>query len=359
LPIDPMPRRSEDELLALVRQKAAVLRQRRLAALGAAAAILLLFASGVALAGTTGGTKRTLRTAGPAPTATTSVAAQETTSSSSVPTTAAPTSSSTVSTTTSTTAVAPTHWRTVVGGSWIEVTVTPPRPVAGALAVFDVKAHIESADGPPPEIQFGDGSQYQQATLSCDVVTIGPDGKAQQPPKNPSAGPMDYHFTVRHAYRAPVSYRVKVNGFDDCRGHVAIESDGDVHVLSGTARSNGPDAPSATVFWHNVQGENDAFTKHATASGTDDDGFVRQMTLDWGDGSPPDVVTFTNCVDEPTSWPYATGSPDRTQNTAEFSHHYASAGTYSIRATVNSAGCNGADRQEARSEPADLAVPGP
>ena len=65
LPTEPTPHRSEDELLALVRRKAAAIHyRRRVGALGAGALTLLLIAGGIALAGNGDNAKRTVHVAG-------------------------------------------------------------------------------------------------------------------------------------------------------------------------------------------------------------------------------------------------------------------------------------------------------
>ena len=73
MPTEPTPHRSEDELLALVRTKAAAIQyRRRVSALGAGTLVLFLIAGGIALAGNgAGGGRRTVRTAGAPTTAST------------------------------------------------------------------------------------------------------------------------------------------------------------------------------------------------------------------------------------------------------------------------------------------------
>lgn len=80
MPTDPAPRRSEDELLGLVHQKADAIRRRRaMTVLGASTLVVLLIAGTAALAGNGGGgPSRTIRAAGE-PTETTSTGVTTTT----------------------------------------------------------------------------------------------------------------------------------------------------------------------------------------------------------------------------------------------------------------------------------------
>jgi len=231
LPTEPTPHRSEDELLALVRGKAAAIRyRRRVAAVGAGALSLLLIAGGVALAGNgSGDGKRTVHVAGEVPSTT-----AEATTTTEGPTTVPPTTAVPVTSTstTSTTVPAATVWQTVDGGTVIDVKVTPGRPLAGQSATFTVRARNDHGPLTWGGVDWGDGTTYPEGSFYCDMIAQNPDGSTTVMGGVPADAPAsDETHTYHHAYRRAGTFKVTINfETNQCDSRRSIASHGDVVV---------------------------------------------------------------------------------------------------------------------------------
>jgi hypothetical protein len=75
---------------------------------------------------------------------------------------------------------------------------------------------------------------------------------------------------------------------------------------------------------------------------SDRDGVVRRVTVDWGDGSAPSAMDIPRgeraCLDEPTVYRWS-------GDTHTLEHVYPSSGTFTVTASVVSAGCDGTSEQ--------------
>ena len=327
--------------MALVRRKAAAIHyRRRVGALGAGALTLLLIAGGIALAGNGGGAKRTLRTAGPEPTPTTE---EITTTTTEAPTTVLP-STTVVVASTSTTMAPDLHWHAADGSATVDVTVTPGRPKADQFATFTARTHNDHGALINTGIDWGDGSTLDVGLMNCDMIAIGPDGQQhREGGAAPDAPPADTTDTYRHAYRRTGTYHVTLSYITpQCEGTRAFAASGDLPVGPGLLLSNGPEPPTLAL----------SVAQGIVATGTDDDGYVRRIVIDWGDGSPksPHDFPLSGCLDDGRSWPSVRNPPgiegrNHFQETI-FNHTYAKPGHYIIRGTVTSSGCTGADPQQ-------------
>ena len=354
MPTDPTPHRSDDELLALVHEKANRLqRQRAFKALGAATLAVLLIAGGIALARDESGPGRTIRAAGD-PT-TTSGDPAETTTTESTPTTVVPPPPTTIATTT-TRPPPPGRWRTTDSGGNIDVTMTPAQPAAGELATLTIRVHRTHGESGTPAVSWGDGRTSQDAGYFCDVATIGPDGKRHYWPKDPNAPPTESTYEYPHAYRSGGLHTIDISVSTECESSADTKSTGVVNVRPGPKRSNGPQQPFVSVLL-NVHDEPNSMTAHVSVSGFDEDGFVSRLVLDWGDGTPPSVKTFGACVDDGRGWPRRSDGKDLAGTEFEFSHAYTKAGEYTYKAEMTSSGCTGGDPQHAGSNPQRLPMP--
>jgi hypothetical protein len=147
--------------------------------------------------------------------------------------------------------------------------------------------------------------------------------------------------TLSRAYRRPGTYRVVV----EARNPRCVESLGenyghlDVIVGEGQSASNGPQQVVADLYDNNSRGRHG----HLTLIGTDADGYVSSISVDWGDGTPNDAIRFPlrDCIDPGWTWPL-------TQRRASLSHAYATALPHVVRVTAVSVGCDGHFRQENR-----------
>jgi hypothetical protein len=341
VPTEPTPRRSADQLLALVHSKSVTIRHRRQRlALGASALIVLLLAGGVALAGNGGGAKRTVRAAGEAPTTT---PLEETTTS----TEATTTTTSGVTATTETPVTRPTA--TTIGPAPLTATLTASPQKAPTATLVKFSLHVTDGRGAwnRYSIDFGDGTPVQGMAFAPSCVAPSPG----QP--EPPAPTTDETKQFGHGYRRPGTYMAKahVETTTFCSASPAPESRDigvSVTVLAGPQPSNGPVEPEAFIS-ETWPPNRDAARVYVSARGRDDDGFVSRMTVDWGDGSAPTNFDYppSSCQDPGTTWPYS--SDFQTANT---DHGYATPGKYTVRLIVTSVGCDGKDAQTATAETA-------
>lgn len=199
MPAEPIPGRSEDELLALVHGKAAAIRQRRIFfALGASALVLLLAGTGVAIAGNGDGGKSTIRAAGKVPATT----VPETTTSTEAPTstTAGPTST----TSTTTPAAKPPAPTTTTAAPAGLIVTAEAHPVSGAVATdVHFTVHVTDGDGQITGFSFsyGDGSAEPGYTVQ--------DSCSGPPPANRRPRRTDTTYEFVHRYQSAGSFEAK------------------------------------------------------------------------------------------------------------------------------------------------------
>jgi hypothetical protein len=209
----------------------------------------------------------------------------------------------------------------------VVVTLAPP-PVAGAES--DVRVRVDGDIQPwRVDLDFGDGrttslygagSNESPAVIACDP-------------------PQAFDVGVPHAWRASAAYRVTVVAVYCHEDAVSASAVVSPRPASGRVASNGPappvfDAAAGVVV-----------RAGSWVSGTvvDDDGWLETISVDWGDGSPPETVLGSappDCRDDATRWPSSTFQIDA-------SHDYAGPAPSTAIVRVTSTGCDGASRQEA------------
>lgn len=119
-----------------------------------------------------------------------------------------------------------------------------------------------------------------------------------------------------------------------------------IEVGSGTSSGQGPAVPVAEVRWDTSPPAHDGDPSYLSLYGdaTDDDGFVRHLIVDWGDGT---VVTYpgdTDCHEGTDGWP-AGSEAWLPANPWGPIHHYKTYGTFRITLTAVSTACDGSDSQ--------------
>lgn len=176
-------------------------------------------------------------------------------------------------------------------------------------------------------------------TLAC---TAPQKDEAHQdaPPRQPQSS--SDSKTYRHSYRVAGDRDVRVSvGTVACsRQTHEAEATTLITVLAGDSRSNGPQEPTAWVL-QNAHADRSPEQVLLSFGGTDADGYVRQFTLDWGDGSPPAVIgaPMSSCVDTEEAYP-SSAADDALE------HVYAP-GRYVATITIVSTGCDGQYSQTA------------
>jgi hypothetical protein len=184
-------------------------------------------------------------------------------------------------------------------------------------------------------LDFGDGTAGSGVTMS-DAGCGGPDGSAP------------FADTVRHAYRFAGTWTVTVTFTPECDGAAVRPyiGTGTVTVGAGRALSNGPALPMARPDALECRPHEGATrTVACLPDYADEDGFLRSVVVDWGDGSRETVLAFplSACTDPKHHWP-ATVVDDEGPGWP-FLHRYATAGEYRPTVTVTTTGCDGADAQ--------------
>ena len=293
--------------LAEIERRAAAIRRRRaaLAGAGTGTVAVAVVAGVMALGGPDGVPVRT----GPA----------------AAPTTVAPTTAAPPATT------PPSVVEGVSGDLQVSL-AAPVQAAAGTVVTFEVSASDPSGRLFGFELDPGDGSTV--AGLPIDQV-CGPVSWAD---------PTDSTDQLVHAYRVPGRYTATLTVVTGgCEAPVErVEVDTTVLVTGEAGPSNGPRAPepSAVVLETDPTG-----TVSVEAGASDRDGFVSKVSVDWGDGSSPSVLTAdpSECVEDPARWVHS--ALRETVN-----HRYDAGGTYQVTVTAVSQGCDGAAVQDATTE---------
>lgn len=201
----------------------------------------------------------------------------------------------------------------------------------------------------PVMLDLGDGSGYvggafgrAQTEVAGDAVCDEIEGRAEEP------GTTRVERSYQHAYRHPGSYVIRaVVGTGSGCGGEEVEAEAEEVtreiVIGGTrtATSNGPREPRVQIGKpYGIRGSNSVVIDVA---GSDDDGFVRRLEVDWGDGTKPEVFGrgLDECESSGDTWPRSTYS------TGEIHHQYKERGQYDVTVTATSVGCDGAYGQVA------------
>ena len=153
-----------------------------------------------------------------------------------------------------------------------------------------------------------------------------------------------------HGYAVPGTYTLAAEAsiYDPCDANAArtLTAPTTIEITAADqAPSNGPALPGAAVAAMPAQGQGPR-TFTPIVSPSDEDGHVRSLTLEWGDGTPADLVEIPldGCTIGPNGWP---GIGDHARMDGAPLHTYAEAGTYTLTVTVTTTGCDGSSPQQA------------
>lgn len=188
-------------------------------------------------------------------------------------------------------------------------------------------------------VDYGDGvvDDWWPAEAGCPSAS----------PDDPAEGTYD----LEHAYRKAGTYTVSAHAEEitSCEVTATANDAARIDVAQGADVSNGPYQPTGgakIVAKSTEQPGSGLFAKptylvRGVVAGSDRDGWVDRITVDWGDGTNPEAYEYgtDGCEDTPTTW------PDSSRKT-EIQHSYAQQGPYVVTVTIRSVGCDGEDAQE-------------
>jgi hypothetical protein len=219
-------------------------------------------------------------------------------------------------------------WSGTSHGIAMRVHMSPAAPRAGQTVTFDVHAS-SSARCCYAYMVFGNGRGT-------------PDVHCMQGPTG-----TDYSVEYTTIYNSAGRYEFLAGAMDG----KSCDNQGDLYAYidigSGTSTGQGPDLPVVKVDSSTPAPghENDASYVTLWGTGTDDDGFVRHLVVDWGDGTSTTFPGDPNgCTRTADGWP-ASSEADVPYDPAPPVHHYKSYGDFRITLTAVSTACDGSDVQ--------------
>ncbi len=203
--------------------------------------------------------------------------------------------------------------------------------------VVEADLGVDDSDGVPAEyvLDWGDArARPNEPAARCGAVTT-----------VASYQPRPTHWTnrVEYSYRKPgrytVVYRMRTHG--GCGTTAAAEEQtarAVITVVKGPLPTNGGRRPQAFLSLSSQGKSGDVVVD---VQGQDLDGWVTQMIVDFGDGTPARMVENpSRCVAGKDEWP----------STPYFSHRYDApyqvVGSYTATLTVFTAGCDGTSVQQ-------------
>jgi len=227
---------------------------------------------------------------------------------------------------------------TRTGVSTLTVHLDHGRAPAADLLHLRVEVASESGRLRSLTICYGDGQRFDERgpAISC-------------PSPGPTPAPARSSYESRDllvSYRVPGSYLIDLHATTDSpcapgpreQLHTALR----VVITPGRSLTNGRqlpgDAQVVPTTTHDVL---------AAFAPIDPDGWISAYRWDFGDGSRPvtDRMDPTTCRDPGTTWPHAEGDG----GTSRVRHHYARPGHHTVKVTVITSGCSGADVQRVTS----------
>ena len=220
------------------------------------------------------------------------------------------------------------------------VALTPDSPATATTATLRVTGEDDDGGIQVSGVSWGDGSSEPIAIAMPSCAWTGPPPTTR--PKDP--GTLDASY--RHAWRHDGTYTVVVDVVSDtgCAQPPGRSENARlrlrVEVREGEIVSNGPRRPAAHQVSLSADGTADGNYDWALLGFVDDaDGWLGTATVDWGDGSQPDVIDNNGTCDDGDGRHYPSS------HLSLYSGHDYEPGTYTITVSWTSTGCDGEDAQ--------------
>jgi hypothetical protein len=227
-----------------------------------------------------------------------------------------------------------TSWSGVSNGIRITVRADKSSPRTGEDVAFDVELSSATHVCCGLIMWFGDGGGYQKDNgWAC--------------PEPTSHGPTSYRTTHTYNVDGRWTFVVYPISGDCAEPMVQASLFGALEVQAGTSAAQGPSLP-AVNFDYSVPPaghETDRTWLSVAGKAEDPDGWLRTFTVDWGDGSAPEVIIRggTTGQESPAGWPQ---SSLLVILTGAAVHHFAAPGAYTVTATAKSTACDGSTPQQ-------------
>lgn len=216
------------------------------------------------------------------------------------------------------------------GGTELEATAS-----LGADGVVELELRVTAGERTHrfTEIEWGDGVVDGDLPLDCE---------------DEDAGGSPDRTTSTHAYRTrgdfEIEVRVRAVG-ESCDDTETARASFVAEVETGHGGTNGPALPAGTFVLRDGGVANGQRQVSLLLSTSDDDGWVSEVVIDWGDGAPVHTVRSTaGCVDSDDAYPRTEAY---SRNIPEQIHPGSSENPTIPAITVRSSGCDGSDVQEA------------
>ena len=231
-------------------------------------------------------------------------------------------------------------WSGTSSGMTIHASISPTTPHAGSPVTFTVHVSGPENDCCAVYIVFGDGGTT--GDISCPTPTTGGSATA----------------TFTHTYNKPGLHSMLIQAISNkCQDNGELY--GTIDIGDGPSTAQGPSLP--TVTFSESTPAQDPYYRTVTLYGEadDKDGHVTKLVVTFGDGT-----SHTFGGDPMTCQPTKDGWPGPSQamlpyDPKPYAHSYSKGGTYTLRLTAYSAGCDGTDVQKGSATFTFTAGPGP
>lgn len=224
-----------------------------------------------------------------------------------------------------------TSWTGTTKGVTISVRVDQARPKAGEPVQFDIELSSTTQACCGLYFLLGDGSIFAERNgWSC--------------PSGGPAGPGTARFRTSHVYNYDGQWTFNVQAITgNCTEPTGTASlFGVIDVAPGTSAAQGPSLPKVELHLSAPVPGHDGEIGWVSVVGEieDSDGWITHGTLDWGDGTAPQVFetpAAAQCQTTLSGWP----TPHyKLISQSEAFHHYVAPGTYVATLTAVTTGCD-------------------